>query len=571
MRRLRWWLLAGLLAALAAALLWRGGPVVEDASWLVVDLEGEYVEADLSPLQRIFGRRARTLASQLSELAKAERDPRLAGVLFRVRSLDVGWAKAQDLRAAVLRLREKGKRTVSYLELEKYGANVEYYVASAADAVYVAPATRTPLVGLAAEHLFLGGLFEKLGVQLEYERVGKYKSAVEGLAEREMSEANREMSEAILDSIHSQFLGDIAASRGLAAEAVAAAIDRAPTSPRELEGEKLIDGAAFFDEIVEKEGGPALVEDEKYAQVDAADVGFSPKATFALIYGAGSVVVGEGSSGRSGGPVMASTTIAEAFEKAAESPEVRAIVFRIDSPGGSALASDLIWRAVRKARAKGKPVVASFSDVAASGGYYVAAGADKVVAQPGSITGSIGVFVIRPMIAGALDKLGIGSTALTRGRRADLLLSTRPLSPEARERMRDEVRSIYRQFVDRVADGRSLDRSKVDEVGRGRVWTGADAKRAGLVDTLGGLREAVLEGKALVGLAPDADVVLVPFPPPKPFVEQLREAFEGSVALRGEALAEAMLPPAARATVGALRALPTGVPVLIPPLFAEVH
>ena len=158
---------------------------------------------------------------------------------------------------------------------------------------------------------------------------------------------------------------------------------------------------------------------------------------------------------------------------------MRAIVFRIDSPGGSALASDLIWRALRKARAKGKPVVASFSDVAASGGYYVAAGADKVVAQPGTITGSIGVFVIRPMIAGALEKLGIGSTALTRGRYADLLLSTRPLSPEARERMRDEVRGIYRQFVERVAEGRGLDPEKVNEVGRGRVWTGADAKKVG--------------------------------------------------------------------------------------------
>jgi protease-4 len=571
MRRLRWWLFAGLLVALAAALLWRGGASVEDGSWLVVDLEGEYVEADPSPLQRLFGRRARTLASQLSELGKAERDERLAGVLVRVRSLEVGWGKAQDLRAALLRLREKGKRTVAYLELEKYGANVEYYVASAADEVYVAPATRTPFVGLAAEHLFLGGLFEKLGVELEYERVGKYKSAVEGLAAQEMSEANREMSEAILDSIQSQFLGDIGASRGMTPEQVSATVDRAPSSPKELENEKLIDGALFFDEIVEKVDHPPLVEDEDYARVDASEVGFAPQATFALIYGAGSVVVGEGRVGRGGGPVMASTTVAEAFEQAAESPEVRAIVFRIDSPGGSALASDLIWRAVRKARAKGKPVIASFSDVAASGGYYVAAGADKVVAQPGTITGSIGVFVIRPMIAGALKKLDIGFAALTRGRHADLLLSTKPLSPEARGRMREEVRGIYRQFVERVAEGRSLDPDAVNAVGRGRVWTGADAKHAGLVDTLGGLREAVLEGKALTGLAADADVVLVPFPPPKPFVEQLREAFEVSVALRGEALAEAMLPRGARSTLAALQSLPQGVPVLIPPLFAEVH
>ena len=216
MSRLRWWLAAGLLLALAAALLWRGAGVpIQDGSWLLVDLQGEYVEAEPSPFQRVIGRRAHTLASTLSELGKAERDARLAGVLVRVRSLDVGWGKAQDLRRALQRLREKGKRTVAYLELEKYGPNLEYYVASAADAVYVAPGTRSPFVGLAAEYLFLGGLFEKLGVSLEYERIGKYKTAVDGLAGHEMSDANREMSEAILDSIQSQFLTDIAASRGI--------------------------------------------------------------------------------------------------------------------------------------------------------------------------------------------------------------------------------------------------------------------------------------------------------------------------------------------------------------------
>jgi len=572
MSRLRWWLAAGLLLALAAALLWRGAGVpIQDGSWLLFDLEGEYVEAEPSPLQRVIGRRAHTLASTLSELGKAERDARIAGVLVRVRSLDVGWGKAQDLRRAIQRLREKGKRTVAYLELEKYGPNLEYYVASAADAVYVAPGTRSPFVGLAAEYLFLGGLFEKLGVSLEYERIGKYKTAVDGLAGREMSDANREMSEAILDSIQSQFLTDIAASRGIGREELQAIVDQAPASPAELEARRLIDGAAFLDEILEKEKQPPLVKADVYAQVPASAVGFAPKASFALIYGAGSVVVGEGRAGPAGGPVMASVDLAEAFEQAAASPEVRAIVFRIDSPGGSALASDLIWRAVRKARAKGKPVVASFSDVAASGGYYVAAGADRIVAQPSTITGSIGVFVIRPMIAGALDKLGIGFASITRGQHADLLLSTQPLSEGARERMREEVRGIYQQFVARVAEGRGLDEKRVNEVGRGRVWTGAAAKEAGLVDTLGGLREAVAEAKGLVGLPADADVVLVPFPPPKPLVEQLRETFQGAVSLRADALAQGLLPRGARGVVGVLRELPAGAPLLIPPVFAEVR
>jgi protease-4 len=572
MSRLRWWFAAGLLFALAGWLLFRSaGVAVEEGSWLLVDLEGEYVEAEPSPFQRLVGRRARTMASTLSELGKAERDARLAGVVVRVRSLDVGWGKAQDLRRALQRLREKGKRTVAYLELEKYGPNLEYYVASAADAVFVAPGTRSPFVGLAAEYLFLGGLFEKIGVSLEYERIGKYKTAVDSLTGREMSDANREMSEAILDSIESQFLTDIAASRGLTREELKAIVDQAPASPAELEARRLIDGAAFLDEILDKERAKPLVKADAYAQVAPAEVGFAPKATFALIYGAGSVVVGEGQVGPGGGPVMASVNLAEAFEQAAADPEVRAIVFRIDSPGGSALASDLIWRAVRKARNQGKPVVASFSDVAASGGYYVAAGADRIVAQPATITGSIGVFVIRPVVAGALDKLDIGFASLTRGRHADLLLSTQPLSEGARERMRDEVRGIYKQFVARVAEGRGLEEERVNDVGRGRVWTGEAAKQAGLVDTLGGLREAVLEAKTLVGLDPDTDVVLVPFPPPKPLAVQLREALQGTLSARADALALELLPRGARAVVDTLRELPVGAPLLIPPVFAEVR
>jgi protease IV len=571
MRRLYWWLPVLLLVGVAVWLISRTGAGIESGSWLVVDLEGQYVEGEPPPLQRIFGRGGRGLASQFSELGKAERDERLGGVFLRVRGLDVGWGKAQDLRRAIVRLREKGKRTVAYLELEKYGSNLEYYVASAADAVYVAPGTRSPFVGMATELFFLGGLFEKLGVTVEYERVGKYKTAVDQFAAKELSDSNREMTEAMLDSLHGQFLADVAAARKLTRDEVAAIVDRGPTSPRELQSEKLIDGAAYFDEVVAKENDPKLVEDEDYARVEASTVGFSPQASFALIYGAGNVVTGDGEGGPSGGPVMASTRVAKAFEAAAENADVRAIVFRIDSPGGSALASDLIYRAIRKARAKGKPVVASMSDLAASGGYYVAAAADKIVAEPATLTGSIGVFVIRPMLAGALEKLGIGTAALTRGRYADLLLSTQPLSEGARERMRSEVQGIYQQFVARVAEGRGMEPERVNELGRGRVWTGEQAKEHGLVDELGGLRDAVIVAKGLANIPADADVVLQPFPPPKPLVVQIQEAFQGAAVARADALIESALPSAPRAAFDLLRDLPLGVPVLIPPILTEVR
>lgn len=570
MRRRRWWLWGALALAVAVGLWWAGRVHIEPNSWLRVNLEGEYLEGELSPFARLTGRHAHTLPALLSELAKAERDERIVGVLFRVRDLEIGWAKAQDLRRALARLRERGKRTIAYVELEQYGPNVEYYVATAADEVWLAPGSHTPFVGLAAEYLFLGGLFEKLGVELEYERVGKYKTAAESFAESEMSDANREMSNAILDSIHGQFLDDIAASRKMTRAELQALIDQGPSSPRELERGRLVDGAGFLDEVLERERTPPMVSLSTYARVSPADVGFEPVATFALIVGAGAVKTGGGGPATRG-PEMGSDALVEAFDDASKDPAVRAIVFRIDSPGGSPLASDLIWRAVRRARDKGKPVIASLSDVAASGGYYVAAGADKIVAEPGTLTGSIGVFVIRPALGGALEKLGIHAEGLTRGRHADLLLASRPLSPETRARMKADVQQIYRQFVSRVSEGRGMDADAVNEVGRGRVWTGAQAKERGLVDVLGGLREAVLEAKAAAGLAPDADVVLVPYPAPKPLFEQVSEALQGAAVAGVDEALRGALQPGLRAAVEALAALPTGAPLLIPPVLAEVR
>jgi protease-4 len=568
-RPVRWLLVAVFVALLAVALLRGAGPDVEAGSVLVVDLEGEFIEAPEEPLvARLLGAGRQPLAALLSELGKAERDERLSAVHFRIRSLDLGWAKAQELRGAIERLRERGRRTVAWLEIEKFGPNLEYYVASAADEVWMAPGARNPLVGLAAEHLFLGGLFEKLGVQVEYERVGAYKSAVETFSETRMSEANREMATAILDSIDAQFVRGIAAGRRLDEAKVREAIDAAPTSGAEMQAHGLVDGVAFHDEILKKAGDPPVVEADDYAAVDASDVGFAPQATFALIYGSGPVVQGSGSSSRRGSPVLASRTVAKAIEDAAEDEGIRAIVLRVDSPGGSALASDEVWRATRRAREAGKPVVASFSDVAASGGYYVACGADKVVAEPGTLTGSIGVFVLRPVLAGAFEKLGIGVESMTRGEHADLLLSTRPLSPGTRERVRADVEGVYRLFVERVAEGRSLEPEGVDAVGRGRVFTGEQAHERGLVDVLGGLRTAVVEAKRAAGIAEDADVALVPYPPPRPLLEQLTEAVEVRVAASQAWLP---LPRELRRVAETLSALPAGAALAIPPLLPEIR
>lgn len=553
------------------------GPKIEPGSALVFDLEGEYVEAPEAPLlARVLGQHRVPLVTVLSELRKAGRDARISTVVLRIRGLDIGWAKAQDLRDAILALHDRGKRTYAYVECERFGANREYYVASAADQVWLAPGTRAPLVGLAADYLFLGGLWEKLGVSLEVEKVGKYKSAAESLAGRQMSEANAEMVNSLMDSYETQMIAAVADRRKLSPSDLRAIIDEAPVTPTEMLAAKLVDGVGHLDALLAKEGNPPIVEDEDYAAVDARSVGFEPVATFALVYGTGSVVHGDAKASRAGEPVLASTTVSRALRKASEDDDIKAIVFRIDSPGGSALASDIVYQAVVDAKKK-KPLVVSMSDLAASGGYYVAAAADTVVAQPGTLTGSIGVFVIRPVIGGLLDKLGIGHAAITRGAHADLLLSTETMTPDTRARLESEVRSIYDLFVERVSTGRSLEPAYVDEVGQGRVWTGAQANERKLVNVLGGLHVAVDRVKEQAGLARDADVALLPYPPPEPLIEQIRKVAFGSEVgseVGGElaGVAPALpLPEPLRRLAAVLADLPSGSPILVPPVVVDVH
>jgi len=570
MRRMRRVLLVLLIVLL---LFWwlspSGGPSIAPGSILAVNIEGTYVEAaEASLLSRLLGDWRRPFAALLSDLRKAERDDRLAAVIFRVRDLEIGWAKAQEIRAAIARIRAAGRKTVAYLELTSFGANLEYYVASAADQVVLSPGARAPVIGLAAEYLFLGGVWEHLGVDLEVERIGKYKSFEDTFTRKTMSEAHREMADSLLDSLDAQFVDGIATSRGLNPDLVRKAIDTAAVTPDEMIALDLIDGTYYEDQIVANLGGGEVVEGDDYAAVDPASVGFDPVAQFALVYGSGAVVTGEGSSSRSGAPVLASDTVSDALRDAAEDASIRAILFRVDSPGGSALASDVVWRATQLAKQHGKPLIVSLSDVAASGGYYVACGADAVVASPATITGSIGVVVLRPVLGGMLAKLDIGFETLTRGEHADLALSTRPLSDAGRERLRREVKSIYDLFVERVASGRSLGIARVDEIGRGRVWTGAQALELGLVDELGGLDTAARRAKLALGLDPEADVSLVPFPRPQPLAEQLNEALHRVVV---RALPELPLPRLPRLVAEWLASVPLDGPVLLPPFAWDIQ
>jgi len=532
MRRFRWAVIALVVIGLVyVSTKYSGAPSIETGSTLLVELSGAYVEGpDAPPYAQFLGMDRRSLVSALSELRKAERDDRIGHVLIAVRGLEVGWAKAEELRDAIRALRDAGRHPVAYLEVEGFGANRDYYVASAAEKIYMAPGSGAPLIGLAEEHWFLGGLWHRIGVTMQVAQAGRYKGAVDTLADTEMNPFFREQADRLLDSLDGLFVGGIAESRGVSVETVRKVIATAPAGPEVLEELKLIDGVRTKAALIAELGGEdALIEAKDYAAVDIASLGFDPRATFALIYGAGTIQSGKGSISRTGSPVFASETVIEALQDAAKDAAIRAIVLRIDSPGGGAFPSEQIWQAIREARKK-KPVVASFSDYAASGGYYLASATDAIVAQPGTLTGSIGVFAVRASIGGVLERFDVHPYTLDRGQHAEINLMTPELSPDTRDWLQADVDATYQRFLSRVAEGRGRTVAEIGAIAEGRVWTGEQAVTRGLVDALGGLRTAVAKAKEKVGIAADADVALSVFPAPKPLAEQLREALRVSVA-----------------------------------------
>jgi protease-4 len=494
-----------IVLALGLTLRQLAKPTIAEGSALVVTLVGDYLEASSSSLPaQLLGLQQPSLLGVVSELRKAERDPRIAHVVLRIRDLQIGWAKAQELRAQIMALSNAGRHPVAHVEIPGFGGNLSYYVASAADEVYLTPGSGAPLLGLAQEHYFLGGLWKELDVDLEVFQAGRYKSAVENLASERMSEAYREQAESLLDSINELFLDDIAASRSLSREALDAVLAVAPSDPEVLGALGVIDGVATEAELFTKLGDPERVAAQTYAAVDPESVGFEPEATLALVYASGAIVSGTGRSTRSGAPIVAADTVVEAIESAADDDEVAAIVLRIDSPGGAPGPSELIWQAVHRAREK-KPIVASFSDYAASGGYYLASAADVIVASPSTITGSIGVFAVRPSLGRLLKKWGVHAESSSRAPHAGILTMSELLSPETHAWLETDVAAVYERFLDRVAVGRNAEIAEIEAVASGRVWTGAQAAERGLVDGVGGLREALREAKTRAGLRPDSD------------------------------------------------------------------
>lgn len=501
------------------------GAAIATGSYLLLEIRGEYVEAPPDDvLGRLTDAGAKSLFDLLAALRTATADERIAGVIARIGPLDVGWAKAQDIRDGFADFRKSNKPLLALLEQEAAGSNLEYYVASAAERVYLSPAATAPLTGLASQFVFLGGVWEKLEIDLTVEKIREYKTMGDMLANKEMTAAHREMANSLLDSVDDQFVGAIAEARRLDAKAVRAVIQECPVSPANYESAGLSDGTKYLEALHDALGGDQtpLVGLEEYAEVDLTG---SSDARIAVVYAVGTIVGGKSGTTVSG-QVVGADTLRDALQEAADDDSVRAVVLRVDSPGGSALASDLVWRATQRVRDK-KPLIVSMSDVAGSGGYYISTGADRIVAQPGTLTGSIGVIFARPSVPRFLANLGVNTETITRGKFAYLNDVTMPLEREGRAKLVAEMEHIYEQFVDRVSKGRDMTPAEVDAIGRGRVWTGAQAMENKLIDVLGGFYAAIDAAKAAADIEADEEVELVFYPKAKPLIARLAELLGG--------------------------------------------
>ncbi len=512
-----------------AAMMGAGGGAsgVPQGSVLTVQLNGGLPEHVASEFQLDFlqhGPPATVLTLQRT-IARAAEDDRISALALECGGLGAGWAKVEELRWAIQDFKKSGKPVMAYIEV---GGAIDYLVASASDEVHMAPEGRLDLKGLRAEVAFYKDTFEKLGVEAELEWVGKYKSAVEPYSRADMSDSFREVVEAQLDGLLGLMSEMVAESRGIAPEAFLEILDRGPFLSPQAEQAGLVDALSYPDQfearLAEKLGVDEVemisVRRYNHNNLDAFDLG--SKRQVAIVYGVGTIVSGEGDVDPFfGSGLLGGDAFARVLDDVRENDDIEAVIVRIDSPGGDALASDRMWRSLQLLRQE-KPVVVSMSDVAASGGYYMAMAKDTpILAYPGTYTGSIGVYFGKFNLRGLYEKIGLHKEILTRGKFAAIDTDYRALTPEERQKLREGVEAVYDSFVSKVAEARGSSWEEIHEVAQGRVWLGNEAVDQGLVDELGGFDRAIELVKEKAGIDAEEEVALLTYPRPKQLLEIL--------------------------------------------------
>jgi protease-4 len=519
------WAVLGLLSALGAAwLVYRlSRSYVPPRTVLEIDFDRGIVEqAPSSALAQLHAAKAYPVRDLLDAFEQAATDRRVVGLVARIGARGLGVARAQEIVDALAEFRGSGKPAVAVAETFgelRSGALTGIYVGANFDELYLQPGGEFGMTGVVRRKFYLRGFFDKLGITPQFDHRHEYKAAKYVITEDHMVEPDREATGKYVGAQFEQLVVGIAAGRGLPAGTVRALVDRAPLLATEAEESGLVDNLLYRDQVLDR---IKATWGKDASTLDAATYLKRVKRphrrgpTVALIYGTGLVVQGTSRfDPLTREPAMGSDDMAKAFRLAIDDKRVKAIVFRIDSPGGSAVASDTIWRETQRAIEAGKPVIATMGDVAGSGGYYVAAGCTKILAQPGTLTGSIGVVAGKLVTREAWARAGITFDDVVRGDNARFMTGDYPFTETENERFQAILDSIYDDFVGKVAAGRSRALAEIEAVARGRVWAGSDAVSHGLVDELGGIRRAIELALEAGGLAKDKPYKVGVYPPPK--------------------------------------------------------
>jgi len=527
--------LASLTGLVAIYALVGREPAVPARSTLVLRLSGDLGEG--GP-EDVFGqylpvRRPTTVRTVVENLRKARVDPRISAVLVVPSGFTTPyWAKLQEAHDAIVDFRRSGKQAFAYME---YGGQSEYYVAAACDRIFMVPTSTLDLTGVASYLLFLRGTLDKVGAIPDMIHVGDYKTATNQLTEKTLTPAHREMVNWLNRDLYDQLVRAVADGRKKSEAEVRRLLDEGPFLPEDALRAGLVDDLAYEDQVRDRLKSAGRGADrnnlplEEYDRVSATSLGLNRGQRIAIIYAAGTITSGRSGYDPLAGATIGSDTLVEYLRKVRDDRSIRAVVLRIDSPGGGAVASDVIWRELTLLRdaTPRRPLVVSMSDLAASGGYYVAMAAPTIVAEPGTLTGSIGIYGGKIATGGTYGKLGANIEALSIGRNAEMDSPVRPYTPEERAKLDEQLRAFYEQFVEKAAQSRHLTPEQIDAIAQGRVWTGRQAKDLRLVDALGGLDKAVALAKEQAKIPAGAEVELVIYPPRRTLYELLSMQFGG--------------------------------------------
>ena len=539
---------------------------VADGSTLIFDLEGGIPEKPPTeiPLPIFEGQTPITVAQVWETFRKAAADSRVKGIIFEPHELSIGWAKLQEIRQEIVEFKKSGKPIITFL---RGPGTREYYLASATDRIFMMPEDMLDIKGLRVEAFYLKNTLDKLGVKMDVIHAGKYKDAGDIFTQTSMSPETAEVLNDVLDQFYGNLIDTIAQGRKKAPEEIRAIVDRGPFMGKQAQSNGLVDTLGYEDQAAQemqrrlKQSKLTRLSSKAYLRVSASSVGAAGTRRIALVVGQGEITRGSADE-----TVNEQGIVSGAFIKLLRQVEndstIKGAIIRVDSPGGDGVASDEILQKVKDLGTK-KPVVISMGDVAASGGYFISMTGDPVLAYPNTLTGSIGVIFVKPNLHGLYDKIGVTKQLLTRGHYAALDSDYKPLTDDELQKLRQEIDGFYRVFVSRVAQGRKRPYEDIEPLAQGRVWLGAEAKKNGLVDQLGGLDRAIELVKERAKIPASEKIVLVPYPPKRSLLDLLMSRSDDTPGIEMKAMRRLFgdLPVRAWARGGFLKLMPYTISV----------